>query len=80
MIPFEQVRPLATIHVYTMGSMSYTREVIGAIEMATEAPARGRNSLQLKKQEEQMRKLKSEDDKLRNDPLADIEEADESMS
>ena len=36
MIPFEQVRPLATIHVYTLGSMSYTREVIGAIEMATE--------------------------------------------
>jgi hypothetical protein len=30
------VRSLATIHVYTMGSMSYTREVIGVIEMAPE--------------------------------------------
>ena len=30
------MRSLATIHVYTMGSMSYTREVIGVIEMATE--------------------------------------------
>ena len=36
MIPFDQVHPLATIHVYTMGSMSYTREVISVIEMATE--------------------------------------------
>jgi len=30
------VRSLATIHVYTMGSMSYMHEVIGVIEMAPE--------------------------------------------